>query len=78
MASIKHELELSRYREIDPKRKQYLTSRLLQLEREAGALSFNEEELKTGEINIGDKPIASKTYYVPLPSWTITDNNKKK
>jgi hypothetical protein len=77
--SIKHELEISRHQRIDPRRKQYLTSRLLQLEKEAGAFSFSEEEMKTGEINVSsDKQVVSKTYYVPLPSWTTsTDTDKK-
>ena len=75
---IKHELALSRHQKIDPKRHRYLTARLQQLENEAGAFSFNEQERESGEINIGDKPIVSKTYYVPLPSWTIsTDTDKK-
>jgi hypothetical protein len=77
MLSIREELRLAQYKPADPKRKNYLLQRLLQLENEARAMSFNEDELKSGEIAVGPgKDVVSRQYYVPLPSW-VADSGKK-
>ncbi|MGO9049822.1 MAG: hypothetical protein ACLQFW_23575 [Xanthobacteraceae bacterium] len=74
---IERELKLGVWR--NPKRKAYLQNRLAQLTREVTALGFTEEEIKSGEINVGsDKQVVSKTYYVPLPSWTTSTDAKDK
>jgi hypothetical protein len=72
------ESELKTNRTIDPRRKQYLISRLIQLEKECAVFSFSENELKTNDIAYGKVgEVRSQAHYVPLPSWVAADSAEK-
>ena len=58
----------------DPRRKQYLIAQLLQIENDIRAMGFSREEVERNEFTYApDKTVASKQYYVPLPSWIAND-----
>jgi hypothetical protein len=72
------ERELKTNRPIDPRRKQYLLSRLVQLEKECVAFSFSPTEIKTNDISYGKTgEVRSQAHYVPLPSWVASDSADK-
>lgn len=56
----------------DPKRRQYLVSRLLQIENDIRALGLTPEEIKTNNVQTGTdggKTISGQQFLVPPPSW---------
>ena len=64
----------------DPRRKRYLTARLLQLDNEIrNVMGFTEGEVKANDVagpaNI--KQVESKAYNVPLPEWHAAADKKR-
>jgi hypothetical protein len=79
LVSAKQDIERELKRGVkDPRRKAYLTARLLQLERDIGVLGFSEDEIKrnnfVGAGGANTKQVGSDTYYVPLPTWNSSNN----
>jgi hypothetical protein len=57
----------------DPRRKQYLVARLLQLDRDIAAMGYSQEEIERNDVKTGDdnkKTDGTKQYFVPPPSWS--------
>jgi hypothetical protein len=74
---INRELELARHGRIDPARRRYLELRKAGLLRDAAALSFTDEERKTGDINYGKTADAeSKSVLAPHHSWMKDEKPK--
>jgi hypothetical protein len=75
LISKKQDIEAELKRGVrDPRRKQYLTARLLQIDRDISSMGFSPEEVKKNEFTyVPNKTLISKQYYVPLPSWIAND-----
>jgi hypothetical protein len=72
--SIEHELRLAAHQPIDPKRRRFLTAKLLQLERDISALGFSAEEIEHNDFSYsGDKKEIQKQTLVTPPSWTTKE-----
>lgn len=71
LISKKREIEQSLRRGVqDPRRKQYLTARLLQIENDIRAMGFSEEEIAKNDFADGGKTISGRQFLVAPPSWT--------
>ena len=57
----------------NPQRKDYLTARLLQLDRDVARLGFSEDDIKRNNFGgaANTKTVGSDTYYVPPSSWGV-------
>jgi hypothetical protein len=76
---INRELELSRHGRIDPARRRYLELRKAGLERDAEALAYTPDEIKSGKIEYGNTASAeSKSILAPHHSWMGQDNSDGK
>lgn len=72
LISKKQEIEAELKREVrDPRRKQYLIARLLQIDRDISSMGFSPEEVEKNDFAYDDKKVTvgSKQYFVPPPSW---------
>jgi hypothetical protein len=59
----------------DPRRKQYLRARLLQIDRDIASMGFSPEEVEKNDFAYDDRKVTvgNKQYFVPPPSW-FNDN----
>jgi len=75
LISKKQDIEAELKRGVrDPRRKQYLIARLLQIENDIRCMGFSPEEIEKNEFTYApDETVVSKQYYVPLPSWIASD-----
>jgi hypothetical protein len=72
LISKKQEIEAELKRGIrDPRRKQHLTARLVQIDRDISSMGFSPEEVKKNDFAYDDKKVTvgNKQYFVPPPSW---------
>jgi hypothetical protein len=72
LISKKQDIEAELKRGVrDPRRKQYLTARLLQIDRDISSMGFSPEEVEKNDFVYDDKKVAAgtKQYFVPPPTW---------
>jgi hypothetical protein len=62
----------------DPKRRAYLTQRLLGVERDIAALGLQEDEIRSNDVAVGhkQKQTNQNSFLVPPPDWYGTEYNK--
>ena len=74
--AIDREITLSQYSRIDPRRKAYLLARKRQLESEANAMSFTDEELKTNDIRYWQDSINPKWCDASAFGWLDSQHRR--
>ena len=82
LVTRKNQIEMELRRGVrDPRRKQYLTARLLQIENNCRCMGYSEAEIRNNDVNTGHdntKTVESNQILVPLASWVAEPKQDQK